>query len=129
MASYRRFRPRLAAAPIETAAFERPALPGTVVDAVLRFHDQAEEQGSGRTLLRLSEKRLRQPEVRKRWASWPPAPPTSRSSGTRTRARSCACSRPPDGGFQDSPITFRYSTRARRLWSRTSSLSAGAQNG
>jgi len=65
MASYRRFRPRLAAAPIETAAFERPALPGTVVDAVLRFHDQAEEQGSGRTLLRLSETRLRQPEVRK----------------------------------------------------------------
>ena len=65
MASYRRFRPRLAPAPILTEGLERPALPGTVVDAVLRFHDQAEEQGSGRTLLRLSEKRLRQPEVRK----------------------------------------------------------------
>ena len=63
--AYRRFRPRFAAAPIETAAFERPALPGSVVDAVLRFHDQAEEQGAGRTLLRLSEKRLRAPEVKK----------------------------------------------------------------
>jgi hypothetical protein len=65
MASYRRFRPRLTAAPIETAPFERPALPGQVVDAVLRFHDQAEAQGAGRTVLRLSEKRLRQPEVKK----------------------------------------------------------------
>jgi len=69
MASYRRFRPRLAPKAllgrIETAAFERPALPGQVVDAVLRFHDQAEAQGAGRTLLRLSEKRLRQPEVKK----------------------------------------------------------------
>lgn len=63
--AYRRFRPRLAAAPIETAAFERPALPGTVVDAVLRFHDEEQDQGAGRTLLRLSEKRLRQPEVKK----------------------------------------------------------------
>lgn len=63
--AYRRFRPRLATAAIETAAFERPALPGTVVDAVLRFHDQAEAQGAGRTLLRLSEKRLRAPEVKK----------------------------------------------------------------
>ena len=63
--AYRRFRPRPAARPIETAAFERPALPGSVVDAVLRFHDQAEEQGAGRTLLRLSEKRLRAPEVKK----------------------------------------------------------------
>ena len=63
--AYRRFRPRLAAAPIETAAFERPALPGAVVDAVLRFHDEDQDQGSGRTLLRLSEKRLRQPAVKK----------------------------------------------------------------
>ena len=65
MASYRRFRPRFSPSPIETAAFERPTLPGQVVDAVLRFHDQAEEQGAGRTVLRLSEKRLRQPEVKK----------------------------------------------------------------
>jgi hypothetical protein len=63
--AYRRFQPRFAPAPIETAAFERPALPGQVVDAVLRFHDEAQDQGSGRTLLRLSEKRLRQPEVKK----------------------------------------------------------------
>ena len=63
--AYRRFRPRFAAAPVETATFERPALPGVVVDAVLRFHDQAEEQGAGRTLLRLSPKRLRQPEVKR----------------------------------------------------------------
>jgi hypothetical protein len=63
--AYRRFRPRLAPASIETASFERPALPGTVVDAVLRFHDEEQDQGSGRTLLRLSEKRLRQPEVKK----------------------------------------------------------------
>jgi hypothetical protein len=63
--AYRRFRPRLVPAPIETAAFERPALPGSVVDAVLRFHDEAQDQGAGRTLLRLSEKRLRAPEVKK----------------------------------------------------------------
>ncbi len=62
--AYRRFRPRVVA-PIETAAFERPALPGAVVDAVLRYHDQVDEQGSGHTLLRLSEKRLRAPEVKK----------------------------------------------------------------
>ncbi|THD58105.1 hypothetical protein [Phenylobacterium sp.] len=62
--TYRRFRSRLAK-PIEMAAFERPALPGSVVDAVLRFHDEAQDQGAGRTLLRLSEKRLRAPEVKK----------------------------------------------------------------
>ena len=63
--AYRRFRPRFAAAPIETAAFERPALPGSVVDAVLRFHDEEQDQGAGRTLLRLSQQRLRAPEVKK----------------------------------------------------------------
>jgi hypothetical protein len=63
--AYRTFRPRPAARPIETAAFERPALPGSVVDAVLRYHDEAQDQGSGRTLLRLSEKRLRSPELKK----------------------------------------------------------------
>lgn len=63
--AYRTFRPRPAPRPIETAAFERPALPGSVVDAVLRFHDEEQDQGYGRTLLRLSEKRLRAPEVRK----------------------------------------------------------------
>ncbi|HEY2752135.1 hypothetical protein [Phenylobacterium sp.] len=63
--AYRTFRPRPATRPIETAAFERPTLPGSVVDAVLRYHDEAQDQGSGRTLLRLSEKRLRAPEVKK----------------------------------------------------------------
>ena len=62
--AYRRFRPALAARPIETAAFERPTLPGSVVDAVLRFHDETQDQGAGRTLLRLSAKRLRAPEVK-----------------------------------------------------------------
>lgn len=63
--AYRTFRPRQPARPIDMAAFERPALPGSVVDAVLRFHDEAQDQGSGHTLLRLSEKRLRAPEVKK----------------------------------------------------------------
>ncbi len=65
MSAYRRFRPRQAPAPIETAAFERPALPGSVVDAVLRYHDEVQDQGGGATLLRLSEKRLRNKEVKK----------------------------------------------------------------
>jgi hypothetical protein len=63
--AYRRFRPAPPAAPVETAAFERPALPGSVVDAVLRFHDEEQDQGAGRTLMRLSAKRLRNPEVKK----------------------------------------------------------------
>jgi hypothetical protein len=63
--AYRRFRPTPATRPVETAAFERPALPGAVVDAVLRFHDEEQDQGYGRTLLRLSEKRLRNREVKK----------------------------------------------------------------
>jgi hypothetical protein len=34
-----------------------------VVDAVLRYHDVAVDQGGQRTLLRLSEHRLHEPEV------------------------------------------------------------------
>ncbi|HZZ67449.1 MAG TPA: hypothetical protein VFE18_04685 [Phenylobacterium sp.] len=60
-----RFRPAAGARQIDTAAFERPALPGSVVDAVLRFHDEVTDQGGGATLLRLSEKRLRNKEVKK----------------------------------------------------------------
>jgi hypothetical protein len=61
--SRRRFAaPRLAA--LGVAQFERPALPSAVVDAVLRFHDEEQDQGSGRTLLRLSAKRLRDAEVK-----------------------------------------------------------------
>jgi hypothetical protein len=42
----------------------RPAPPpAAVVDAVLRFHDVAVDQGGQRTLLRLSERRLHEPEV------------------------------------------------------------------
>ncbi|HEY8571055.1 hypothetical protein [Phenylobacterium sp.] len=61
MASYRRFKPRTIR-PIEDP---RPApTPAAVVDAVLRFHDEEQEQSSGFTLLRLSAKRLRQREVK-----------------------------------------------------------------
>jgi GDP-D-mannose dehydratase len=49
---------------VNLAQFERPALPSAVVDAVLRFHDEEQDQGAGRTLLRLSKKRLRDAEVR-----------------------------------------------------------------
>ena len=63
--AYRRFRPRLAPAPIQTDGLERAALPGSVVDAVLRYHDEVQDQGSGACLLRLSAKRLRAPEVKK----------------------------------------------------------------
>jgi len=59
-------RRRFAASPApQVDGLERSALPGSVVDAVLRFHDEEQDQGYGRTLLRLSEKRLRNPEVRK----------------------------------------------------------------
>lgn len=40
-----------------------PPPPAAVVDAVLRFHDVAVDQGGERTLLRLSERRLHEPEV------------------------------------------------------------------
>jgi hypothetical protein len=49
--------PRKAAPTLPTA------LPGAVVDAVLRYHDEAQDQGGGRTLLRLSAGRLRDAEV------------------------------------------------------------------
>ena len=42
---------------------QRPLMPAAVVDAVLRFHDVALDQGGERTLLRLSERRLHEPEV------------------------------------------------------------------
>jgi len=38
-------------------------LPGAVVDAVLRFHDEVQDQGCGRSLLRLSPGRLHDAEV------------------------------------------------------------------
>lgn len=55
-----RFSPR----PVKASRAGRPAPPpAAVVDAVLRFHDEAHDQGGGRTLLRLSERRLHEPEV------------------------------------------------------------------
>jgi hypothetical protein len=64
MASYRPFRPAYARAARKLPQVERPALPALVVDAVLRFHDEEQDQGAGRTLLRLSAKRLREREIR-----------------------------------------------------------------
>lgn len=40
-----------------------PHLPGHIIDAVLRFHDETQETGVGCSLLRLSARRLRDPEV------------------------------------------------------------------
>jgi GDP-D-mannose dehydratase len=57
------FTARRRRAACDVAPFERPALSSAVVDAVLRFHDEEQDQGSGRTLLRLSKKRLRDAEV------------------------------------------------------------------
>ena len=76
MASYRRFKPRPARRPIEDP---RPLpLPGVVVDAVLRFHDEEHDQGAGRTLLRLSQRRLRDCDVAQ--ALGPLAPRAARVS-------------------------------------------------
>lgn len=56
----RTFSPRPAQAP---QPLRPPPPPAAVVDAVLRFHDVAVDQGGERTLLRLSEHRLHEPEV------------------------------------------------------------------
>jgi hypothetical protein len=61
MASYRRFKPRTVR-PIDDP---RPLpIPAAVVDAVLRFRDEEQDQGSGRTLLRLSPRRLKDRDVK-----------------------------------------------------------------
>ncbi len=58
-----RFAPRPAKAPAKVQP-GRPALPpAAVVDAILRYHDVSVDQGGERTLLRLSDRRLREPEV------------------------------------------------------------------
>jgi len=64
MASYRPFRPAYARPVRALPQVERPALPAAVVDAVLRYHDEEQDQGAGRTLLRCSQKRLRQQDVK-----------------------------------------------------------------
>lgn len=56
-----RFSPRPVQAP---QPLRPPPPPAAVVDAVLRFHDVALDQGGQRTLLRLSERRLHDAEVR-----------------------------------------------------------------
>lgn len=56
----RSFAPK--AARVVRAATPAP-LPGCVVDAVLRYHDEVTDQGCGRSLLRLSARRLRDAEV------------------------------------------------------------------
>ena len=61
---YANFTARRRRAAATFAAVERPSLPSAVVDAVLRFHDEEQDQGSGYTLLRLSKKRLRDAEVK-----------------------------------------------------------------
>jgi hypothetical protein len=58
--SRRRFAPKPALHPELVA----PPLPSAVVDAVLRYHDEEQDQGSGRTLLRLSPRRLKDGEVK-----------------------------------------------------------------
>ncbi len=58
--SRRSFAPRTA----RPARSVMPApLPAAIVDAVLRYHDEAQDQGCGRSLLRLSARRLHDAEV------------------------------------------------------------------
>lgn len=58
-----RFSPsRFAPRPVQ-APQRPPPPPAAVVDAVLRFHDVTVDQGGQRTLLRLSERALREPQV------------------------------------------------------------------
>lgn len=64
MASYRPFRPAYARPARRIEPVLPPPLPAAVVDAVLRYHDEEQDQGAGRTLLRCSQKRLRQHDVR-----------------------------------------------------------------
>ena len=61
MASYRRFKPRQPLVIDDPRPLPPPA---AVVDAVLRFHDQETEQGSGYTMLRISAASMRQREVK-----------------------------------------------------------------
>lgn len=60
----RSFRPRRRKSSLAVSAPLRAPLPGAVVTAVLRFSDILVDQGGGRTLMRLSDDRLADPEVR-----------------------------------------------------------------
>ena len=60
----RKFAPRRRTfAPKTVRPAAAAALPAAIVDAVLRFHDEAQDQGCGRSLLRLSARRLGDAEV------------------------------------------------------------------
>jgi hypothetical protein len=59
MASYRPYRPAYARPARKLPQVERPTRPAAVVDAVLRFHDEEQDQGAGRVLLRRSLRRRR----------------------------------------------------------------------
>ena len=63
--AYRFSTPRRSFAPRRPAPMRLSPgpLPSTIVDAVLRYHDEVEDQGAGRTLLSLSVHRLHEPEV------------------------------------------------------------------
>lgn len=58
------FRPRRRKSPVIVHVPARAPLPGAVVTAVLQFSDILVDQGGGRTLMRLSDDRLADPEVR-----------------------------------------------------------------
>lgn len=59
-----RFSPRRRKSPLPVQAPVRSPLPGAVVTAVVQFSDILVDQGGGRTLMRLSDSRLADPEVR-----------------------------------------------------------------
>ena len=54
---------RTAPRPVQAPQPVRPPPPAALVDAVLRYHDVELDQGGERTLLRLSERRMRDAEV------------------------------------------------------------------
>jgi len=61
--SPRSFAAKPARAPRSSPSLSAPP-PAVVIDAILRFHDEAQDQGCGRTLLRLTARRLRDAEVK-----------------------------------------------------------------
>ncbi|MET0294246.1 MAG: hypothetical protein ABW042_04460 [Phenylobacterium sp.] len=59
-----KFSRRRKTAPLSARPIVRAPLPGAVVSAVVRFSDILVDQGAGRTLMRMSNDRLADPEVR-----------------------------------------------------------------
>jgi len=58
-----RFSPRPAAVPRQPATRPTTLPPAAVINAVLQHHDIADDQGGGRTLLRMSEDRAFAPDL------------------------------------------------------------------